>query len=78
MKLDHAIGAMKATYQSLDVVARGLPVDPKEVSDALKMAEPGSEDHLVLSVLAKWNPLVQEVKPVEEVKIVKKEKAQEE
>lgn len=56
MKLSDAIDELVNTYQSLDSVAVGLPVDAKEVNDALAKAKPDTAEFVALSVLAKYNP----------------------
>ena len=68
MKLSEAIEVLSKTYKSLDAVAMGLPVDAKEVSDALAKAVKGSQEEVVLNVLAKYNPLVKEIKQKETIK----------
>jgi adenylosuccinate lyase len=56
MKLSEAIELLTSTYQSLDSVASGLPVDPKEINDALSKANPDSAEYVALQALAKFNP----------------------
>lgn len=56
MSLEQAIETLTSTYQSLDVVAQGLSVDPKEVDDALKAAKPDTAEYVALTVLQKYNP----------------------
>jgi hypothetical protein len=56
MKLSEAIELLTTTYQSLDSVALGLPVDAKEVNDALAKADKDSAEYVALTVLAKFNP----------------------
>ena len=56
MKLSEAIELLTSTYQSLDSVASGLPVDAKEVNDALAKADPDSAEYVALQALAKFNP----------------------
>lgn len=56
MKLSEAIEVLTTTYQSLDSVASGLPVDAKEVADALAKADPDSAEYVALQALAKFNP----------------------
>ena len=62
MQLSEALEILTTTYRSLDSVAKGLPVDAKEVNDALAKAEVGSQEYVALSVLAKFNPYTQQVK----------------
>jgi hypothetical protein len=56
MKLSEAIELLTSTYQSLDLVASGLPVDAKEVVDALNKADKDSAEYVALQALAKFNP----------------------
>lgn len=56
MNLEQAIKELTSTYQSLDIVAQGLPVDAKEVYDALKSADPNSAEYVALNVLQKYHP----------------------
>lgn len=67
MSLQQAIDELTSTYQSLDSVAQGLLVDPKEVDDALKAAQPDTAEFIALTVLQKYNPYT----PKQEKKIVK-------
>ena len=65
MQLSEAIEILTSTYQSLDSVALGLPVDAKEVNDALAKANPDSAEFVALQALAKVNPYNQQVKTKE-------------
>lgn len=56
MNLDDAIEILTTTYLSLDAVAQGLEVNPKEVADALALATPDTAEFVALTVLAKYNP----------------------
>ena len=56
MKLLEAIEILTSTYQSLDAVASGLPVDAKEVNEALNKADKDSAEYVALQALAKFNP----------------------
>jgi len=56
MKLSEAIELLTSTYQSIDAVALGLPVDAKEVADALIKANPDSAEYVALQALAKHHP----------------------
>jgi hypothetical protein len=56
MKLSEAIELLTSTYQSLDLVASSLPVDAKEVVDALNKADKDSAEYIALQALAKFNP----------------------
>jgi hypothetical protein len=62
MKLSDAVDALTSTYSSLDSVAIGMQVDPKEVFDALSNTEVDTAEFVALSVLAKYNPYVQTTK----------------
>jgi hypothetical protein len=55
MKLLEAIEILTSTYQSIDAVASSLPVDAKEVADALAKADPDSAEYVALQALAKVN-----------------------
>ena len=67
MDLEQAIQVMTSTFQSLEQVAQGLPVDAQEVADALETVEPDTAEHVALQVLAKLHPVTPEVpdNPVE-------------
>jgi hypothetical protein len=56
MKLLEAIEILTSTYQSIDAVALSLPVDAKEVNEALNKANPDSAEYVALQALAKFNP----------------------
>jgi hypothetical protein len=56
MKLTEAIETLATTHLALDIVARGLIVDPAEVYAELQKAEAGSMEELCLQQLAKYNP----------------------
>jgi hypothetical protein len=58
MKLSDAVEVLTTTYQSLDSVAKGLPVNAKEVADALALAKPDTAEMVALTVLQKYNPCV--------------------
>ena len=53
--LESAVDVLVSTYQSLDVIARGLVVDPQEVADALAIAELDSPEMVALEILQKYN-----------------------
>jgi hypothetical protein len=55
MKLSEAIEILTSTYQSIDSVALSLPVDAKEVNEALSKADPDSAEYVALQALAKFN-----------------------
>lgn len=56
MNLDEVIEVLASTYADPMLIARGLPVDAKEVADALKEATPDTTEFVVLSILAQLNP----------------------
>ena len=57
MDIKDALEIMANTYQSLDVVARGLPVDPQEVEKALEEAQPDTVEYVCLQALQKAHPV---------------------
>jgi len=57
MKVADAVEVLANTYQSLDVVARGLEVQASEVATALAKAKPDTAEYVALTVLAKFNPV---------------------
>lgn len=62
MNLQQAIEELTSTYQSLDLVAQGLPVDGKEVANALALATPDTAEYVALTFLAKYNAYTESVK----------------
>lgn len=56
MTLDEAIETITSTYADPMLMARGLPVDAKEVADALAKASPGTAEFVALTLLAQFNP----------------------
>ena len=56
MTLDEAIATLTSTYADPVLIARGLPVDAKEVADALGKATPDTTEFVVLKLLAQFNP----------------------
>lgn len=56
MTLDEAVELLASTYGDPVLAARGLPVDAKEVADALSEATPDTTEFVVLSILAQVNP----------------------
>lgn len=56
-QLDKAVEVLTSTFQSLDYIARALPVDAKEVADALAKATPDTAEYIALQALAQCNPL---------------------
>lgn len=55
-QLDAAVKVLTTTRQPLELAARGLVVDAKEVAEALAEAKPDTAEYLALTVLAKLNP----------------------
>lgn len=56
-QLNSAVEVLTSTFQSLDLVARALVVDAKEVADALATCEErDTAEFIALSALAKYNP----------------------
>jgi hypothetical protein len=56
-QLDAAVETLISTFQSLDLVAQGLPVDAKEVADALAACKvQDTSEYVALTALAKYNP----------------------
>lgn len=64
-QLEAAVEALTSTYQSLDLVAQGLVVNAKEVSDALASAKADTAEFIALTALAKFNPYTPPVKSSE-------------
>jgi hypothetical protein len=56
MTLAEAIDTLASTYADPVLIARGLPVDAKEVADALAEAQPDTVEFVVLTLLAQLNP----------------------
>jgi hypothetical protein len=56
MTLAEAIDTLASTYADPMLIARGLPVDAKEVADALAEAQPDTVEFVVLTLLAQLNP----------------------
>jgi len=46
------------SYGDIRALARSAAVSPKEVAAALAKAKPGTVDHVVLSLLAEYHPVV--------------------
>jgi hypothetical protein len=57
--LQDALAVMVSTYLPFDLVVRGMVLDAKEVADALADADPDTEEHTVLQVLAAYFPAAQ-------------------
>lgn len=58
LNINDAIEALTGHYGSLDAMALRLPVDAKEVADALAKATPDTSEFVALTYLAKYNPYV--------------------
>lgn len=56
MTLDEAIETLATIYADPVLIARGLPVDAKEVADALAAATPDTTEFVALKLLAQFNP----------------------
>jgi hypothetical protein len=56
MTLTEAIETLASTYADPVLIARGLPVDAKEVADALATATPDTTEFVALTLLAQFNP----------------------
>lgn len=65
MKVADAVEVLATTFQSLDSVAQGLEVKASEVATAFAKAKPDTTEFVCLTVLAKYNPVV-ETKTAEE------------
>jgi hypothetical protein len=65
MKVADAVEVLATTFQSLDLVAQGLEVKASEVATALAKAKPDTTEFVCLTVLAKYNSVV-ETKTTEE------------
>ena len=57
MIISEAIEILAATYQPLEIVAMGLPVDAYEAAEALADADPASVDYVCLNALVKTHPV---------------------
>ena len=56
-QLQTAVETLASTFQSLDLVARALPVNPKEVAEALVACEDkDTSEYVALVALSKYNP----------------------
>jgi hypothetical protein len=60
MWLEEAVDLLVSTDKDLDLVARFLPVDAREVYEALAGADEDSADGVALRLLAKYNPYNEE------------------
>ena len=56
-QLETAVETLASTFQSLDLVARALPVNAKEVADALAACkDKDTAEYVALVALSKYNP----------------------
>lgn len=56
-QLQTAVETLASTFQSLDLVARALPVNAKEVAEALAACkEKDTAEYVALVALSKYNP----------------------
>lgn len=63
-QLESAVEVLTSTFQSLNLVARALVVDPKEVADALAACEnQDTAEFVALTALAQYNPYTPPAKP---------------
>jgi hypothetical protein len=60
MKVADAVEMLATTFQSLDSVAQGLEVKASEVATALAKAKPDTTEFVCLTVLAKFNPVIEQ------------------
>ena len=60
MKIADAVEVLATTFQSLDAVAQGLEVKASEVATALAKAKPDTTEFVCLTILAKFNPVVEQ------------------
>ena len=67
-----AVQFLKSTYGNLESAAQSWNLNPVEVHEALANATQGTSEHYVLSLLAKVNPLKDEIPAI--VKAKKKPK----
>lgn len=56
MTLIEAIETLATTYADPVLIARGLPVDAREVATALAAATPDTTEFVALTLLAQFNP----------------------
>jgi hypothetical protein len=56
MTLIEAIETLATTYADPVLIARGLPVDAREVATALAAAIPDTTEFVALTLLAQFNP----------------------
>lgn len=59
--LTEVIEQIATSYGDIRAQARAAAVSPKEVAAALAKAKPGTVEHVVLSLLAEYHPLVEPV-----------------
>ena len=65
MALTDIIKEIGSSYGDIRSMARAADVSPKDVAAALAKSKPGTVDHVVLSLLAEYHPVV-DVQPTEE------------
>jgi uncharacterized protein YidB (DUF937 family) len=56
--LSDVVEEIGSSYGDIRALARSAAVSPKEVAAALAKAKPGTVDHVVLSLLAEYHPVV--------------------
>lgn len=65
-QLETAVETLASTFQSLDLVARALPVNAKEVADALAACEDkDTAEYVALVALSRYNPYTPTVRSSE-------------
>jgi len=76
MSLQHAINKLLNSYGDIHREGAGMVVDPYEAAEALKNAEKGSSEELVLQILVKANPIPEAIEAdLKETKTKKSKKA---
>lgn len=63
MSLADTVKEIASSYGDIRAQAQAAAVSPKEVAAALAKAKPDTAEHVVLSLLAQFNPVV-DTKPV--------------
>lgn len=58
MTLADIVEQIGSSYGDIRAMARAAAVSPKEVAAALAKSKPGTVDHVVLSLLAEYHPVV--------------------
>lgn len=66
MTLADIVEQIGSSYGDIRAMARAAAVSPKEVAAALAKTKPGTVDHVVLSLLAEYHPVVDVSPPAKE------------